>query len=205
MENFRYIGFWKRICIASIDFLIIMLIFWLTTFIEVDYSYGVFPVIMYLFLLLTVIHFTYSIVFYYFFGATPGKILYKAKIIDLETNKRPKLYKLLFRYICYIPSSLVFFYGFLNSAFDSRHQTWHDKIVNTAIISISYPENVNFSPNFVRDRKLFYLNNILIILNTLFIILLCTVYFHEENRNSRNKRSELLIYFFLQNLFQYPS
>jgi len=74
-----------------------------------------------------------AILFWRFRGATPGKMLLSAKIVDAETLGPPTTGQLIGRYFAYILSS-VFMLGFIWIAFDKRKQGWHDKLAGTVVI-----------------------------------------------------------------------
>ncbi|PTQ89325.1 RDD family protein [Agitococcus lubricus] len=72
--------------------------------------------------------------FWLYNQSTPGKMLFKAKIVDATTGQAPSTQQLLLRYLGYILSSMALGVGFIWAAFDARHQGWHDKLGNTVVI-----------------------------------------------------------------------
>ena len=72
--------------------------------------------------------------FWFARGATPGKMVISAVIVDAETLEPPTRTKLVARYLGYYVSTLVILLGFLWIAFDPRKQGWHDKIAGTVVI-----------------------------------------------------------------------
>jgi uncharacterized RDD family membrane protein YckC len=72
--------------------------------------------------------------FWFARGATPGKMVISAVIVDAETLEPPTRAKLVARYLGYYVSTLVVLLGFLWIAFDPRKQGWHDKIAGTVVI-----------------------------------------------------------------------
>jgi uncharacterized RDD family membrane protein YckC len=69
-----------------------------------------------------------------FFNATPGKMLFRAVIVDARTLKAPAAWQNIFRYLGYFVSLIPFGLGFLWIGFDSKKQGWHDKLAGTVVI-----------------------------------------------------------------------
>ena len=74
------------------------------------------------------------LLFWRFYGATPGKLAVAAKIVDAETGAAPSTGRLALRLVAYLVSALPFYLGFLWIALDRRKQGWHDKIAGTVVI-----------------------------------------------------------------------
>ena len=74
------------------------------------------------------------IVFWTYQSATPGKMVFDAKIVDAESGKEPSTGQLLGRYFAYVPSTLILGFGFFWIAWDPRKQAWHDKLANTLVV-----------------------------------------------------------------------
>jgi uncharacterized RDD family membrane protein YckC len=72
--------------------------------------------------------------FWFARGATPGKMVIKAEIVDADTLAPPTRGKLVARYLAYYVSVLVVMLGFVWIAFDRRKQGLHDKIAGTVVI-----------------------------------------------------------------------
>ena len=77
---------------------------------------------------------TIFVLFWIFKNATPGKMLFKAVIVDARTLQAPTVPQNILRYFAYYVSLLPFGLGFLWIAFDARKQGWHDKIARTVVI-----------------------------------------------------------------------
>jgi uncharacterized RDD family membrane protein YckC len=75
-----------------------------------------------------------TILFWRFRGATPGKMLVKARIVTAEGLSPPSTARLVGRFLAYFVSILPAFLGFLWIAFDKRKQGWHDKIAGTVVV-----------------------------------------------------------------------
>ena len=134
----RYAGFWLRLGAFLIDTLIVSVVVGIVLLAIFGRSYlqlsaegktlwadvlfqGVLPAIA-------------AILFWRFRGATPGKMLLSAKIVDASTFGPPSTGKLIGRYFAYLVSIVPMFLGFLWIAFDKRKQGWHDKLAGTVVI-----------------------------------------------------------------------
>ena len=72
--------------------------------------------------------------FWMYKSATPGKMALKVKIVNVDDLQQPSKGRLILRYVGYYVSLLFFGLGFFWAAFDSKKQTWHDKIAKTLVI-----------------------------------------------------------------------
>lgn len=68
-------------------------------------------------------------------GATPGKMIVGARIVDERTHARPSVSQCLVRLAGYVPAGLVFGLGFLAVAVDRHKQGWHDRMARTIVIA----------------------------------------------------------------------
>jgi len=67
-------------------------------------------------------------------GATPGKMIVSAKIVDANTGNHPSLGQFIVRYIGYFPAMLVLGLGIIWVAFEPRKRGWHDMMAGTMVI-----------------------------------------------------------------------
>ena len=74
------------------------------------------------------------ILFWRFYGATPGKLVLAAKIVDARTGAAPSTGRLVGRCFAYLISAIPLFLGFAWIAIDRRGQGWHDKIAGTLVV-----------------------------------------------------------------------
>jgi len=86
------------------------------------------------FMIQTVLPSVAVILFWRFYGATPGKLAISAKIVDARTGGAASTGRLVGRYFAYLISALPFFIGFVWIAIDRRKQALHDKIAGTRVI-----------------------------------------------------------------------
>jgi len=133
----QYVGFWKRLLAFFIDSLVILAViiplllavYGSQYFARTEPGFvGVWDVLIQIVLPMIAV-----IVFWRYRGATPGKMLLSAKIVDAKTLGPPSTGQLIGRYFAYIVSS-IFMLGFLWIAFDKRKQGWHDRLAGTAVI-----------------------------------------------------------------------
>ena len=151
MDNdLQYVGFWKRTLAVVLDTFIIISVT-LPIFIWVygleDYfsdervPKGSFDFMMnYVFPAITVI------VLWKYYQATPGKMIFKATIVDEKTGGKPSLGQLIIRYLGYFVSLVPLGLGYFWVAFDKKKQGFHDKLANTVVVQhkVIQPEPVEF-------------------------------------------------------------
>jgi uncharacterized RDD family membrane protein YckC len=133
-----YIGFWKRVAASLIDTLAVFAVV-LPVLIAV-YGTSYFskaqkglagPVD---FLLQVVFPAVAVILFWKLRGATPGKMLFSARVVDAKTLGPLTNGQAIGRYFAYFVSILPLMLGFLWVAFDKRKQGFHDKLAGTVVI-----------------------------------------------------------------------
>ena len=76
----------------------------------------------------------YSLIFWKFKSATPGKILMGMAIVDAETGGAISNGRLLLRYLGYYLCILTGFLGFIWIGIDKRKQGLHDKLARTVVV-----------------------------------------------------------------------
>ena len=67
-------------------------------------------------------------------GATPGKMLIHASIVDVTSGGPPRLGQFVVRYLGYFVSIMPLLLGLIWVAFDRRKQGWHDKLARTVVV-----------------------------------------------------------------------
>lgn len=78
----------------------------------------------------------YTIGFWCFMDATPGKRLLRLRIVHKGTRQRPAWWRYVIRYIAYTASYIVFLLGFFWIGWDRNKEGWHDKIAGTRVIRV---------------------------------------------------------------------
>ena len=133
----QYVGFWKRVFATIIDTLILVVVIGLIAFAVYGIQYVRLSsegrTLMFDLLVQVLLPALALIVFWRYRGATPGKMLISAKIVDAETFAKPSTGQLIGRYFAYIVSC-IFMLGFIWIAFDKRKQGWHDKLAGTVVV-----------------------------------------------------------------------
>ena len=136
MEDLDYVGFWARFWASMVDVIILMMIiyplFYMiygSAFVEKASDFTlVNNLINYL------LPFVAVILLWKSKGATPGKMLIKAIIVDAHTLQAPSTKQLVIRYFGYIASLIPFGLGYFWAGWDKRKQTWHDKLAGTVVV-----------------------------------------------------------------------
>ena len=136
MNGLQYVGFWSRVWATVVDSVIFIMIvypiFYLIygdTFLEKSSDFTTLnTVINYIFPFVSVVLLWKSK------GATPGKMLIKATIVDATSFDEPTTKQLVVRYFAYILSMIPLFLGYFWAGWDARKQTWHDKLAHTVVV-----------------------------------------------------------------------
>ncbi len=89
-----------------------------------------------LFLQVILLKIIYHTFFVWMYGATPGKMLLKIKIVSIEDFEKPNMINSFIRATVRIVSEMIFYLGFLWAIFDSVNQTWHDKAAKTVVVNV---------------------------------------------------------------------
>mgnify|MGYP001205863945 CR=1 FL=1 len=155
-KKLEYTGFWLRFVASTVDGLLLLLV--LSPFMIYHYYNSNFDIMSLVLMegdFLINIHFDIyvnyilpfllTLIFWGFFQATPGKITFRAKILDAKTGGKPNILQYIIRYLAYIPSVLFLGLGFLWIAFDKRKQGWHDKIAGTVVVRDPNKTEVKFN------------------------------------------------------------
>jgi uncharacterized RDD family membrane protein YckC len=132
-----YVGFWPRfgaqiidgIIVAIITYPILFMVYGLDYFSKTGLVAGPLDVVLnYLFPMV------WTIGFWIYRQATPGKMVIGAKIICATTGGAPSTGQFIGRYFAYILSALPLLLGYLWAAWDPKKQTWHDKLAGTYVV-----------------------------------------------------------------------
>jgi len=137
MQDKQYAGFWTRTLATLIDMIILFLSFALLIYLlyadKIDLVLDPSWRIDYIFINY-ILPFILVIAFWKLKNATPGKMLFKAEIVDATTFQVPSTRQYIIRNLAYIVSFIPLGLGFLWVAFDKRKQGFHDKLANTLVI-----------------------------------------------------------------------
>ncbi len=75
-----------------------------------------------------------SILFWLYRSATPGKMLFLLKILDIRTCQPLSVRACIVRYIGYYISAIPLCLGFIWVAFNPRKQGWHDLLAHSVVV-----------------------------------------------------------------------
>lgn len=134
----QYVGFWARVIASLVDTLAIVLISWPILFAIYGKQYFEMEALIAGpadFLLSWVLPVVAVLTFWMYKQATPGKMLFSAKIIDAKTGNKPSKAQYIIRYLGYFLSLIPFGFGMLSVGWDKKKQGWHDKLAGTVVIS----------------------------------------------------------------------
>jgi uncharacterized RDD family membrane protein YckC len=149
----EYVGFWPRVVAACVDTLWLLPVLWIVSSVYEHLSNALVErgtrelanlsasdlagmlaptptelVVNYLLPAMLVV------VFWMRLGATPGKMLFNARIVDADTGAPASPRQLVIRYLGYYVSMLPLFLGLLWVGWDPRKQGWHDKLAGTVVV-----------------------------------------------------------------------
>jgi uncharacterized RDD family membrane protein YckC len=150
----EYAGFWIRFGAGIIDFVILLIILYIVSYIfkagVINVSeWSLVPIYSCIFWSLNIIYF---VAFWAWRGQTPGKILTGIKIIRTDSSPITWQYSLL-RYLGCIASTVILFIGFILIAFDSRKQGLHDKIADTYVVKLPVRQ-IEFNSEYLAGGKI---------------------------------------------------
>ena len=136
-DDLEYVGFWIRVVASLIDSLLALLVIAPIGYLVFGSRYfsgsGTFKGPSDL-LISIVLPAALTILFWFARQATPGKMMFSARIIDADTGDVPSSGQWLLRYLGYFVSMLGLGLGFLWVGIDRRKQGWHDKIARTVVV-----------------------------------------------------------------------
>ncbi len=77
----------------------------------------------------------YQSFFVWYYGATPGKLLLKIKVISTIDLQNPNIIYSTIRALIRIISESLFYIGFLWAFTNPKKETWHDKMAQTLVVN----------------------------------------------------------------------
>jgi uncharacterized RDD family membrane protein YckC len=141
VTGFVYKGFWIRYLAELLDGIILGIIFQVANLFITVPPYETVPLnpfsVLSMFSLSLSVNLMINISYYVFFngkyGATPGKMVIGAKIVN--TDGSPISYTKAFaRFFAEMLSAFILGIGYIMAAFDSQKRALHDRICNTLVI-----------------------------------------------------------------------
>jgi uncharacterized RDD family membrane protein YckC len=136
-SEIEYVGFWVRVGASLIDTLIVAAIIYpvLTAVYGTAYWSSDKFIQGPLDLLFSyVLPAVAIIVFWISKQATPGKMVFGARVVDAATGGKLTATQSILRYLGYYVSVIPLCLGLIWVAFDPRKQGWHDKIAGTVVV-----------------------------------------------------------------------
>jgi len=70
------------------------------------------------------------------FGATPGKLIIRARIVDAASGDLPSVGQCIGRYVGYLLSGLPLGLGYLWIGWERHKRGWHDSLANTVVVRL---------------------------------------------------------------------
>jgi uncharacterized RDD family membrane protein YckC len=138
-DDYEYVGFWIRFAASMIDTVLVLCV--TTPLLAKIYGWGYFlgetpgliagPADL---LISWVLPAAAIIAFWLARQATPGKMVFKAKVVDAKTGGRLTLGQSLVRYLGYFVSTIPLGLGLIWVGIDAKKQGWHDKLARTVVI-----------------------------------------------------------------------
>ena len=134
--EYEYVGFWMRLVASIVDNIWLGVVIFLAALVlmlvgvvdaKEDFSLSSLMVQV-------LLPFVLVVALWVRYAATPGKMIFKAKILDADTFEPVPTSRLVLRYVGYFVSVLTLFIGFIWVGIDSRKQGFHDKIAGTVVV-----------------------------------------------------------------------
>jgi uncharacterized RDD family membrane protein YckC len=138
-ESLEYVGFWVRVGAALIDTLLIVMVAMPLLVAIYGWAYfggeqtGFFAGTADV-LISWVAPAVAAIAFWLYKQATPGKMVFSARVVDASTGKPLTVAQAVGRYLAYFVSAIPLGLGLLWVGIDSKKQGWHDKLAGTVVV-----------------------------------------------------------------------
>ncbi len=193
-KEFRFVGFWKRVGMSFIDFIILILYSLIIYFIG-NHILKIDPAsdleYLYYFILLAIVPIIAIYLLWKYKGASLGKLLCKVRIVDAETGYHPLDKQFLYRLLGKFISNISFLLSYIHIGIDSRKQSWHDKFSRTVVVNnsdIEQYKSENKSRSTKRDRICLRIETGFFILFSLFYATSIFFMFYDEPLLSGTKQ-----------------
>jgi uncharacterized RDD family membrane protein YckC len=129
----EYVGFWARVgaslidSIATLGLIVVLSVWFFGDRPDAKAALGDFTINW-------IVPAIAVLIFWFARGATPGKMVISAVIVDADTFGPPTPWQFIGRYLGYFVSSIPLFAGLIWVGIDARKQGWHDKMARTVVI-----------------------------------------------------------------------
>jgi uncharacterized RDD family membrane protein YckC len=130
----EYVGFWARTGAAVIDIVILLAIVTPLMFAVYGGMSSPHPFSLGAVLINYVLPLVLTVALWVKLGATPGKLVLGARIVDADSDAPLTPGRATLRYLGYYVSLIPFGLGCFWVGFDRRKQGWHDKMANSVVV-----------------------------------------------------------------------
>ncbi len=131
LPHLEYLGFWQRVGAFLIDNVITSVVV-LPLSVLGDGPVSAATILINI--ITTVVVAVYVLVFWVWHASTPGKMLFKATIVDEQSGLAPLRKAYIIRYLGYFPAFLCLGLGVLWVAWEPRKRGWHDLMAGTIVV-----------------------------------------------------------------------
>ena len=131
----HYVGFWLRFVAFVLDAIVMTILYgviagsilgWGNFLVDGGSSYEVHtPWWFWL---------VYCLVFWLWKSSTPGKLIFSARIVDVNTLERPQVWQYVVRFLGYFVSIFVLGLGCIWTVFNEKKRAWHDFLARTVVV-----------------------------------------------------------------------
>jgi uncharacterized RDD family membrane protein YckC len=136
-QAFEYVGFWIRVAASLIDSVLASLLLVPIASLLLGNGLDLAPDAQLNVTSLMINLVVPAVVIVWFWiarQATPGKMVFGARVVDAQTGAPMTTRQSIGRYLGYYVSIFALGLGFVWIAFDARKQGWHDKLAGTVVI-----------------------------------------------------------------------
>ena len=137
-ENISLAPFPKRFLAYFIDEILISFLFVMIYIGSIEESNNIeetISIINGLVIYIIILKVIYQTFFIQMYGATPGKIFMKIKVVSIHDLENPQLLYSLNRAVVRILSESIFYLGFIWAFMNPKRESWHDKAGHTLVVN----------------------------------------------------------------------
>lgn len=135
-----YVSVWKRLWAFLIDMAVFAVIFWALAQLMNEFTVSL--------VLLVIIWLYYALLESSPWQASLGKRVMGLKVVD-KRGRRLTFWKATKRMLSRIVTNFTFYFGFFTAAFDKHHETLHDRLSKSVVIS----KHADFNPEDYEDPQ----------------------------------------------------
>ncbi|MCF7919017.1 MAG: RDD family protein [Candidatus Cloacimonetes bacterium] len=189
MYKYSLAGHGRRLAAYVLDTLILTVILYYPLYLWITANYPELLLIKVLpvFIIVMGVLFVWHTVFWKLLGGTPGQLLLGLQVVNARTGKRSTMVFLFLRFITDVVSHAGLLIGLLWSLWDSRKQTWHDKICGTVVVKREMQAETEEQiaelfpvKSSERDHRYWKTGKVLIIITMLALVLIKIAFLYDE-------------------------